>query len=537
MKKALLLALVALLPLCGFAQQADFKALVNTPLDKRTLMPANLFSTNPSKDLKRIARAEEEEVTFLFDPQGEEKFYIMSLYSYSMNNAQFKNASSVKSQIRFDADGKTVYFKDITTSLGVETWLQGTLDGDTIRIPYGQPLAYYRGKYLIFFCPMIYDDSTGNMEAQDELKLIVKGDSILSPTFEKAGVFQGGAGYVYINDQQQGSLSFDLDYKMARVTTPAISIPTDIEPVEYVYTYENSQGNLTKSKVNVLHRDNDFYMQLSTSAPDAYIYGILDGDSISIPDKQFIHDNTFIYYYNLADPVYNEEGELDDFVLTANNKKFRWDPETRSITSSEVFGVDYMDGMEYCMNYVFNPRLDVYAGDRPAVPARPEWRSLNLDTDYPYISFLLYALDVNGEYINPDYITYNIYFDDEIYTFVPGTYMNVKEEMTDVPYSFKDSFDFYIYDTLHYVYLYEDMYTTVGVQSIYTVDGVEHRSDIIVYNRDTDESSVIEVNNEPDGINTVLAPTATTSYDLLGRRMSAPRGLYISNGKVRINSL
>ncbi len=465
-------------------QRNDYMRMAHSNIDSRTIYAIDGFKM--SKQAQKVAKAEEEEVEFIFNPEGEEKTYSMSLYSYDKTNSKFVNAQSLLSQVRYAEDGKTVYFKQLTESLGVITWLKGEIDGDTIRVPFGQPLAYYKGQYLIFFVPMTFNDKTDEMEALDELKLIVKGDSLVAPSFGE-GVFQAACGYVYISETSQGALSIDLDHVMRCINQNPVVAPADIEPQDYVYSFINSYGNKYKKKSLVKKKGNDLYMQLSTSAPDAYIHGTIEGDSINIANGQLITDSTFVYFYSLADPIY-VDGQVDDFQPAAKTKNMRWWPETSAITSSsEVFSVDYMDGMEKCMDYVTNPSLEVYGGDTPARPVNPEWRSAFLDggmigsITFNYISFTTPSLDVDSAYINKNLLAYRIYINDNLLTFDPSTYKYLPSPMTDIPCTFKDNVDFWTYDQLHYVYLYmeaEDI-KSIGIQTVYTVDGIENCSDIV----------------------------------------------------------
>lgn len=466
----------------------------------------------------------EDQDEFIFNPEGDERMYVMTLYSYDQSNSKFVRAVSLKSQIRYAADGKTVYLKDLTKSLGTLTWLQGERrvmekdslevgihQGDTVlQVPFGQSLVYYQGKYLVFFAPMLYNDATGNMEAQDNYTLIQRGDSLVQPTLPE-GVFQAAAGYVIITESKQGCLSLDIDHNMRLERTPLVEAPADIEPVEYVYSFTNSYGNIYKKKVNVKRQGNDLYMQLSTSAPNAYVHGTLHDGEIAVESGQVITDSTFIYYYSLADPVY-EAGELSDFVPTSE-RRLAWDEATRSISplhiggdaSIPVFSVDYMDGMLMCRDYVSDPYLTVYPGDAPATPANPIWRSVNLGTELigsftdNYMSFVIPALDVDSNYINPSHLTYRVYLNDSLFHFTPSVYKNLSEEMTDVSCTFADGYDFYTYDQLHYIYLYmtEKDVQSLGIQSVYTVNGIERRSEIVTkYFSNIDDGDTLRLDHD-----------------------------------------
>jgi len=473
-------------------------------LSSCTKTQSTLLSSQLSK-VKRVKKvAEEADEEFILSPQGEEQIYVMSLYSYDGTNSKFVKAQSLKSQVRCAADGHTLYFKDITCSLGVDTWLKGekrvmkkdSLEvgiqkGDTIiDIPFGQSLAYYKGQYLIFFVPMKYTDKTGETEVQDNYTLILRGDSLVQPTLPE-GIFQGAAGYVFISEKTQGKLSFDIAHEMRLERKSFVEVPANVAPETYVYTFINSYGNIYKKKANVIRQGNDLYMQLSTSAPDAYVKGTLQGSQIHVESGQLLTDNSFIYYYSLADPVYQGD-ELVDFIPT-NANRLEFDEETRSITSTysgtrttTVFSADYMDGMEMCRDYISNPQLKVYGGDKLATPSAPIWRSLKLDSEvssimtYNYMSFVLPALDVDSNYINVDSLTYQVYLNDTLYTFMPSIYKNLSAPMTEVPANFSEGYDFYTYDQLHYVYLYVEQkdVNAIGIQSVYTVNGQKSYSEI-----------------------------------------------------------
>lgn len=515
MKRIALSIICTLTALCSYSQTTtqSFRELCQTTMHQSPFQAighrinGQKVTTGNSRQTatsRVVRKAQSEEEEFIFDPVGEEKMYVMTMYSYDQTNSKFVHAQSLKSQVRYDKDGKTVYFKDLCRSLNVITWVKGekrVMDkdslevgihkGDTIiDVPFGQPLVYYKSKYLVFFSPMRYNDSTGEMEAQDSYTLIQRGDSLVQPTLPD-GTFQAAAGYVYISSTKQGNLSLDIDHAMRLERKPFVSIPEGLQPVEYVYSFVNSYGNIYKKKANVVKDGHDLYMQLSTSAPNAYVKGTLQGSDIHVESAQAITDSTFIYYYSLADPVLNGE-ELIDFLPT-NECRLEYNEETRTIRSfytgsknTTVFSVDYLDGMDLCMDYISNPVLTIYPGDAPATPHAPIWRSLKLDSEvssimtYNYMSFVIPALDVDSNYINPSYLKYRVYINDSLYTFKPSVYMNLKQEMTDVPTTFSEGFDFYTYDQLHYVYLYLEQkdVTSIGIQSVYTVNGEERCSQI-----------------------------------------------------------
>ena len=119
---------------------------------------------------------------------------------------------------------------------------------------------------------------------------------------------------------------------------------------------------------------------------------------------------------------------------------------------------------------------------------------------------------------------YNIYLDDEVFTFDPVTYIGLSSALTDVPYKFEDNINFDIYmsgNGRHTVYIYTTDFAKVGVQSIYTAGDEVNRSEV-VYVKNPSYSGINEV---ASGAQIV----STRYYDLSGRELSkAPAmGIYL----------
>ena len=83
---------------------------------------------------------------------------------------------------------------------------------------------------------------------------------------------------------------------------------------------------------------------------------------------------------------------------------------------------------------------------------------------------LMLYMDVEGQsQLYP--VKYAFDGDDELVTFSPDDYQNLKTEMTDVPYSFSDQYEFYKYDENHRtIYFYKDVKKKIGMEAVY-VDG------------------------------------------------------------------
>ena len=63
---------------------------------------------------------------------------------------------------------------------------------------------------------------------------------------------------------------------------------------------------------------------------------------------------------------------------------------------------------------------------------------MDYDDDYGYggVQLSLTRASEDGNYLNPSKLYYNMYLDDEKYTFYPDEYPEKIEDLTDVPYSY-----------------------------------------------------------------------------------------------------
>lgn len=144
---------------------------------------------------------------------------------------------------------------------------------------------------------------------------------------------------------------------------------------------------------------------------------------------------------------------------------------------------------------------------------------------YAILEFRLPVVSTEGNLLDKDYYFYNIIIDDEPMEFYPDEYPTLTEVITDIPYNFSDPIeggiatsDMYVMTGTHTVVIYDGGYDTIGVQGIYTVDGVTNYTDIVYYST----VGVKEVADQNREVN------AVEFYDLTGRRISNPsNGIFI----------
>ena len=164
----------------------------------------------------------------------------------------------------------------------------------------------------------------------------------------------------------------------------------------------------------------------------------------------------------------------------------------------------------------------------PAIPANPEvvkFFDSGSEEGYTRLDFNINLVDVDGNPLNADFLTYSIFTDDDqLFTFDYETYgvnNGFDGDVTEIPYGFS-GYDFY----LRRVYFYRTntgenpiFNWRIGIQLNYTVNGVTNKSDI-VYLEVYPGSAVDEVDASP-------IVTGVRYYNLAGHEVAQPSGLTI----------
>ena len=124
----------------------------------------------------------------------------------------------------------------------------------------------------------------------------------------------------------------------------------------------------------------------------------------------------------------------------------------------------------------------------PAVPANPtsvEWTDRGDESGYSRLNFTLPDYDIDGNPINPEWLSYSIFLDDDqLFTFDAATYgYNLTEDITEVTYEvYSTGYDFQPFCVYFYrtnAEGYEPFFNwRIGIQAHYTVDGVKYSSGI-----------------------------------------------------------
>ena len=281
-------------------------------------------------------------------------------------------------------------------------------------------------------------------------------------------------------------------------------------------------------QVKVGFDGNDVYISgVSDNTANFWMKGTMseDGKTVTIPANQYLGTLTaYIYKFDYFITSVAPDGSLADIVLNwdAENKTFSTDQWVILNDNKFRLGDPYQ-----VFTDVEITKLEEFA----ATPADPAITNMKLTgTNYPKLNLSVPTVDIEDNDILTSKLFYTIWVDngEEVSQLVitADEYEYVEEDMTEIPYTYDDSWDIYAGGESFYLNQGSDViesWQRIGVQSIYYGGGERNESNIVWY-----ESPVYT------GITDVTANAGkkATVFDLQGRRVAQPsKGLFIMNGK------
>lgn len=421
----------------------------------------------------------------------------------------------------------------------------------TISVPLNQSIAYvdtYNADILLCwgttvleydeeedatFFNMVRDmdvtEAVYRIEGETIYLLGTEGSSELDPNDDNSYLATGLTAYWSDDDSWSGFMEWNtvLTYTDVPDVTPSViteqpegTLVTYNRSGDYIYAYWGYAypGSQT-GKINVVFaEDGKAYIQnplFYRSSFNSWVEGEYDENTgiITIPTGQYLSWNedyeygmqlmwgNTTYEYDEEYGEYSIVGEVDlktteiqfkvedNKIYLLNSSGDITAPEPELFVSTGLYGM-WSDDLSWVGDIEFNT-LGVIVDLVPAVPANPtadEWYDCGNETGYSKFYFTLPTTDVDGNGIDPEYLSYSIFTDNgngpELFTFLAEDYTyDLESDLTEVPYSlYTDAVDFHNY----YVYMYrtneegyEPLFTkNIGIQVFYTVDGVKNSSEI-----------------------------------------------------------
>lgn len=433
----------------------------------------------------------------------------------------------VKKIVRGD-DGY-IYIQDFMDHLDYGTWIKGRVEGDSLFFSLPQP--YYemgdRWSYRLYTIrafdrvTVTQGDETYYTYVPDstctEMKFVIKGDSIINANGDK---LFGLANATYGDSWSRFSES-EMTYFINRDTL--LTMPADFEASDWSFQYgseEERTGHLVKVAFD--DDDNVYVKGLCPDYPEAVVKGKRNNNQVTFPTRQYagINEEKSYYDYLMASEdsiaLVSLYGVLVPITVQhyVPQVTFDFDEENKVMTTSGNWALNHgVDSLFYGSLYT-SMRLAQF-NLQPVRPANPEWVDLWSFGDEADLTFYVYPEDSEGNFIDPSHLSYVVYTDSDVYTLKAADYDELDEDITEIPWSCDAVYNDGNY---HSFDVYATGFNDIGIQTVYTVNGVESRSDIVYYKQAT-SIRTLDANKTVDSV---------WYTDLSGRRVGTPaHGIYV----------
>ena len=422
-------------------------------------------------------------------------------------------------------DGTDVYIQGLCEYLP-ESWVKGTLNGSTVVVPTGQYFGDIMEQYFMYFVGYSGATGVGNVTfTMDENGTLSTEDWILINST--------------VNSLAYYHILTDATLTAGEMEQPeVVVVPEGLtftqynlngQSLTYEYDEEDDEAEPTPvysdvfSVAQVAFDGSDVYIQgLSYDLmPEAYVKGTLADGVITIPSGQYL--GAYWGYYDMF------------FVGYANDKftdlHFAVSGDGNTLEAQEWFGTSgSATDEEYLYDILTEGELTktVEKAGMPAAPSVVDFDEYDEEDGFGGVELDIPLTDVDGNGLLVSKLSYKLYVEEageaKEYTFTTDLYKYVEADMVEVPYTFRDDYDFEVVGSMVYVYLNAptQSYDKIGVQSIYRGGDVENKTEISWYLIDRSAIRGLGADKQSDDV----------IYNLAGQRVErAVKGIYIQNGK------
>lgn len=454
--------------------------------------------------------------------------------------------------IALDENKKDVYFKDLCSAYVFGTYVKGEIEGNTVRIPTGQHVFHddpnpdnkYTEADLYLYAGKIQGDSIALDKDAPYIDFTISVQGTL--TSDKAVVYADPTGYLVARNYTYKFVPFNIE-----AATTVVPEGADIKKYNLEYLPEPGKDKIATT-AEVAFSDDDVYVKGLTQTVPGWIKGTVDGDSVRFSSHQYVgrynnSDNLltdYAVFFNGAVAT-DSIGFFGRVYATTAGIAFKYDKTAGTLIASQ--SVSETIGEQNRLSHMVAPALTPAENGGAYAPAKPAVPEIEKVKNYGFSSRMTVKLptyDTGGNPLNTDSLAYRFFMDGQPFTFTTDKYNYIEKDMTEIPYSYldynglgSDISKSYDDDSERIIVLYDD-YDEIGVECVYTINGVTNVSDRYVYDVKSKTGGVVS------GIisGQIAKRIASVTYkDLNGRSVSHPEsGLYIKtvtyDDHTRVNS-
>lgn len=443
-------------------------------------------------------------------------------------------------------DGNTVYLKNPISNFSTNSWIKGyKAKGDTIQFDFPQRIyaeqdgetTYNYDAYRMVFT--VAETNQGQVktyvpdQTSQTIKFVLRNDSLfktdadalLGLGAEEDGAWTGYGDWTNDISKVNDTPSAPQKPEAAGQFLISYNVPDDDETVHF-------------QKAKVAIEGNDVYLGgINPNQPDAWAKGKLEGDKVTFAKSYMGVDETTAAHTYFV-PAGKEKAYMDlgdeepyeyDSLYAEKSIVFDYDAKAQTLKSEGGFVVN--KGLKDINQQVayFKPSIASWVAT-PGTPDTPyimDYMAFDPNYGYGGIQFGLNNTTKDGKYLDESKLYYNLWVDDELFTFYPDEYAEFTDEITDIPYSYNGT-DIQAADDQRIIYFYVTGFEKMGIQEIYVdEDGTRYPSEIAWINAD----------GTPTGVKSTFAKNgadvkSVVYTDLSGRRVAKPaQGIYVKTIK------
>lgn len=442
-------------------------------------------------------------------PEGELKTYQRdggNLKSY-LGGVAAGEQNGLKMDLVFADDGKTVWFHNlVSTAQDCFVWTKGEIRDDRIVIPQGTPMWFYDfGTYTTAYVLCNLKENPDSDPSSPDGFECIPGDIEFSYVDGVVKLLPNSSGIAAVGLQRYSTDPFiidngfnykwlgygDINSEYTVFDEIPVSEPKDTgSAARYAFTYKSEPGGATCGHlVDVLEEDGKLRVRGLSQifGSDYWTTADMVGNKVIFPAKQYLgidrdgYDDFFLY---LCSSRMSTDGEYF-WMDFADDTVFERDETTGVMTSDESLIMNRGDEMLLIGDWWMDMRLAPYE-EKAVMPASPSIGAYYEYDEYMEqcrVSVEIPCLDVDGNFIDPANLYFQMYINGEVYTFEPSDYhyFELPEPMTELPYGFT-CYEIYMYSTgMWSIDFFGEEPETIGVQTISKAGGETMMSDVVTF--------------------------------------------------------
>ena len=306
-----------------------------------------------------------------------------------------------------------------------------------------------------------------------------------------------GAAY---NNSWQSNYGGDWALTIEPLGEQLITPPSTAVKAQYIVS---SKSDSSPRIVEAMTDNNDIYIKglfKAEKLANVWVKLTKQGDKAVMPTNQYLgitQKEDFKKYDSDKSEYHTFAAAFENETKAAENLEFSIDA-TGKLTASKILRTslgrasnDNITGEDYVESYeglTLTPYIQ-----KAGKPATPVYFYFTSTPDYSYTSneiklaFYVKNADVDGNYLDPEKMYYNVYVNDSKEPFkfkkTESQYRDMHEdEMTNIPFNYQDNrnYDFKVIDNLRILHFYDSSITTAKVVMVYEADGKKYSSEPLV---------------------------------------------------------